>query len=185
MDFNDENWRTWAGLMVQAQDGDMDAYAKLLAGISPMIFNFVRKRVFNQQYAQDVHQDVLLTFHKALHTYQRDRDLSPWLFAVVRNAVWTSLQKNRKFVERELLWKDLPEIAWSAPDDEGLDDRLHKALNSIPPENRQAVELLKLKDMSVESAARALGISKIALKVRAHRGYVQLRKILSKEDKNE
>jgi DNA-directed RNA polymerase specialized sigma24 family protein len=37
----------------------------------------------------------------------------------------------------------------------------------------------------VESAARALGISKIALKVRAHRGYVQLRKILSKEDKNE
>ena len=170
--------------MEQVQDGDMEAYARLLSEISPMMFNYVRKRVFNPGNVEDIYQDVLLTFHKALHTYRTDKHLSPWLFAVMRNAVWTSLQKNRRHTENVVHLDEFPEFAMVAPDDEGIDDRLHKALNSLPPENRQAVEMLKLKEMSVEKAANELGISKIALKVRAHRGYVQLRKILSrlKED---
>jgi len=182
MDFNDDQWRAWTGLMRQVQDGDTEAYARLLSELSPMIFNYVRKRVFNPQYVEDVFQDVLLTFHKAKHTYQTSRPFSPWLFAIVRNAVWTSLHKNRKFAEKELLLEELPEKPWQGIEDEGLDDRLHLALESLSRENRQAVEMLKLKGMNVESAAKALGISKIALKVRAHRGYAQLRKLLIKKE---
>jgi len=182
MDFNDEQWRSWAGLMQQVQEGDTDAYARLLSEISPLIFNYVRKRVFNSQFVEDVYQDVLLTFHKAKHTYQTDRPFSPWLFAIVRNAVWTALHKNRKFAEKELLLEELPEKAWHDNEDQGLDDRLHLALASLTKENRQAVEMLKLQGMDVETAAKTLGISKIALKVRAHRGYAQLRKILKKEE---
>ena len=66
------------------------------------------------------------------------------------------------------------------PTEEGLDDRLQKALDNLPEGNRKAVELLKFKGMSVEAAAKELKISKIALKVRAHRGYAQLRKALKK-----
>ncbi len=184
MDFNDDHWRSWAGLMQQVQEGDTEAYARLLAEMSPLIFNYVRKRVFNQQYVEDVYQDVLLTFHKAKHTYQTDRPFSPWLFAIVRNAVWTALHKNRKFAEKELLLEELPEMPWSEPDEGGLDDRLQKALESLTKENRQAVEMLKLRGMTVESAAKSLGISKIALKVRAHRGYAQMRKMLLKKEEN-
>ena len=185
MDFNDDQWRAWAALMVKVQEGDTEAYARLLAEMSPLIFNYVRKRVFNTQYVEDVFQEVLLTFHKAKHTYQTDRPFSPWLFAIVRNAVWTALHKNRKFAEKELLLEELPEVPWIEPDDGSLDDRLHKALGTLTPENRQAVEMLKLKGMTVENAAKTLGISKIALKVRAHRGYAQLRKmLLKKEEQN-
>ena len=38
--------------------------------------------------------------------------------------------------------------------------------------------MLKFKGMTVEAAAKELKISKIALKVRAHRGYSMLRKYL-------
>jgi hypothetical protein len=58
LDFNDEQWRTWARLMEQIQEGDMEAYALLLSEISPLIFNYVRKRVFNPQQVEDVYQDV-------------------------------------------------------------------------------------------------------------------------------
>ncbi len=168
--------------MRQIQAGDNDAYARLLSEMSPLIFNYVRKRVFNSQHVEDVFQDVLLTFHKARHTYQTDRPLSPWLFTIVRNAVWTALHKNRKFAENELTFEEMPEIPWAGVEDGGLDDKLHQAMETLSKDNRQAVEMLKIRGMNVENAAKELGISKIALKVRAHRGYVQLRKILLKKE---
>jgi RNA polymerase sigma-70 factor (ECF subfamily) len=168
--------------MGQIQEGDMEAYALLLSEISPLIFNYVRKRVFNPGQVEDVYQDVLLTFHKARHTYQTDRPFSPWLFTVIRNAVWTALQKRRKVTEKELPFERLPASFARAHEAEGLEDDLRQALNTLPEANRRAVEMLKLQGMDVETAAKELGISPIALKVRAHRGYALLRKKLIREN---
>lgn len=181
MDFDGGTWQAWAGLMKLTQEGDVEAYARLLSEISPLVFGYVRKRVFDPANVDDVYQDVLMTLHKARHTYQPDRELSPWLFAVMRNAVWTALGKTRKFSAREVRLEEFHEMTWVAPDPDGLDDRLQHALSALSPEHRQAVEMLKLREMSVDQAARELGITKVALRVRAHRGYVQLRKILSRK----
>ncbi|HTC19982.1 MAG TPA: sigma-70 family RNA polymerase sigma factor [bacterium] len=179
MDFKGEEWKAWTDLMVKVQKGDREAYARLLSEISPVIFSYVRRRVFNPEDVDDIYQDTLLTFHKALHAYQPDRPFSPWLFTILRNALWTSLNKRRGYREREVLLEDMPDTPSIPEREEGLDDRLHQALGALPPGSRQAVEMLKLKGMSVETAAKELGISRIALKVRAHRGYLQLRKILT------
>ncbi len=177
MDLNDPQWQHWARLMARVQEGDGDAYERLLSEISPLLFAYVRRRVFNPQQVEDVYQEVLLTFHKARHTYQPDRPLGPWFFAVARNSILTALGKNRKFVEREIALENLPETPTEETDG-GLEDSLYHALRALPKANRQAVEMLKLKGMDLESASKAIGISKVALKVRAHRGYVLLRKIL-------
>jgi RNA polymerase sigma-70 factor (ECF subfamily) len=116
------------------------------------------------------------------HTYQLDRPFSPWLFTVVRNAIWAAIHKRHKVTQKELQLEDLPETAAKAQEDGGLEDDLQEALNSLPAANRRAVEMLKLQGMDVETAAKELGISKIALKVRAHRGYEQLRKKLMREN---
>lgn len=180
MDFNDDQWQAWTRLMKQTQEGDREAYERLLVEISPLVFNYVRKRVFNPQHVEDVFQEVLLTFHKAKHTYRSELPFSPWFFAVIRNAIWAALQKNRRIAESEVLMEDFPETAAFEAVEGGVDDRLHRALESLPEGNRQAVEMLKFRGMSVEAAAKELGISKIALKVRAHRGYALLRKLLKK-----
>jgi len=185
LDNDDDQWQLWGGLMARAQEGNLEAYARLLADLSPLMFGYVRKRVFDSSQVEDVYQDVLMTFHKAIHTYRADRPLRPWLFVVMRNAVWTTLKKTHQSASREVPLEEVHELAWIAPDDVGLDDRLQRALDALPPDHRQAVELLKLKDMRVEEAAGHLGISRIALKVRAHRGYVQLRKILLGENDHE
>jgi len=182
LDFNTEQWVAWGHLMEQIQEGDMDAYARLLSEMSPLIFKYVRRRVFNPAQVDDVYQDVLLTFHKARHTYQTDRPFSPWLFTIVRNALWNALSRRRKFTDTEVYLEEIPETSGRPEADEGLDDRLHLALSSLSENSRRAVEMLKLEGRDVESAARELGISKIALKVRAHRGYAQLRKILSENN---
>ncbi len=169
--------------MKQTQEGDAGAYERLLLDISPLVFHYVRKRVFNPQHVEDVYQEVMLTFHKARHTYQPERPFGPWFFAVVRNAIWSALQKNRRIAQREVPLENLPEPEAGQAGEDSVDDRLQKALESLPPIYREAVERLKFKGMSVETAAKELGVSKIALRVRAHRGYGLLRKFLTRQEK--
>jgi len=175
-------WDSWAVLMAKIQAGDEEAYRQFLNEIGPVLYNFVRRRVFNPDRVPDVYQEVLLTLHKARHTYEPSRPLGPWLFTVARNSVLDSLRKGRKYAEREVPSENLPETG-KAEDDGSLDDQLYSALQSLPDLNRQAVELLKLRGLSLEEAAKQLGISVAAVKVRAHRGYEQLRKLLLEKGK--
>ena len=100
-----------------------------------------------------------------------------WRAGLKSEAAVVDLEKARWYVEREIALENLPETACEEKDG-GLEDSLYHALRALPKNNRQAVELLKLQGMDLESASKAIGISKVALKVRAHRGYVLLRKIL-------
>lgn len=166
--------------MAKVQIGDAEAYRQFLDEIGPILFNYVRRRVFNPELVPDVYQEVLLTLHKARFTYEPSRPLGPWLFTVARNSMLDALGRNRKFVEREIPVEVLPENP-AVEHDGSLDDELKMALESLPPLNRQAVELLKLRGLSLEEAAKELSISVAAVKVRAHRGYEQMRKILTRE----
>lgn len=175
-------WESWSKLMALVQEGDLEAYRRFLDEIGPILYGFVRRRVFNPDLVPDVYQEVLLTLHKARHTYDPSRPLGPWLFTVARNSLLDALGKSRKFAEREVPTEVLPEEG-KVPDEGGLDDQLHQALQSLPEGNRRAVELLKLRGLTLEEAAGELGISVAALKVRAHRGYSQMRKLLTGKKK--
>jgi RNA polymerase sigma-70 factor (ECF subfamily) len=177
--WNQEQWESWAQLMVKVQAGDTQAYERLLNELGPVLLGYVRRRVFNPEIVPDVYQEVLLTFHKARHSYETDRPFGPWLFTVARNSMLDALAKNRRFVEREIPVEELPEKG-SAEMDGSLGDDLDQALKALPELNRQAIELLKLRGLSLEEAARELNVSVAALKVRAHRGYRQLREVLLK-----
>ncbi len=175
--WNPAQWDSWTVLMVKVQQGDKAAYEQLLNELGPVLLGYVRKRVFNREIVQDVYQEVLLTFHKARHSYEPSRPFGPWLFTVARNSMLDALAKNRRFVEREIAVEELPETG-TVEMDGSLGDDLDQALKALPPLNREAIELLKLKGLSLEAAAAQLQITVAALKVRAHRGYRQLREIL-------
>jgi RNA polymerase sigma factor (sigma-70 family) len=168
--------------MVKIQSGDQEAYRQFLNEIGPLLYNYVRRRVFNPEMVPDVYQEVLLTLHKARFTYEPSRPLGPWLFTVARNSILDALGRNRKFAEREVPTEVLPESG-EVENDGSLGDELHQALNSLSSIHREAIELLKLRGLSLEDAAKELNISVAALKVRAHRGYEQLRKLLTEKKK--
>ena len=175
--WNQAQWESWSELMAKVQQGDTRAYEQLLNELGPVLLGYVRKRVFNPEIVQDVYQEVLLTFHKARHSYEVGRPFGPWLFTVARNSMLDALAKNRRFVEKEIAVEELPETG-TVEEDGSLGDDLDQALKALPPLNRQAIELLKLRGLTLEEAARELKISVPALKVRAHRGYTKLRELL-------
>jgi RNA polymerase sigma-70 factor (ECF subfamily) len=62
--------------------------------------------------------------------------------------------------------------------DYGDPDALRQALGVLPAGQREAIEMLKLQEMSLKEASAATGMSVGALKVATHRAMNALRKLL-------
>ena len=164
--------------MSAAQEGDSWCYEQLLRAQLPPLRGFVQNRLRDPASVEDVVQNVLLSIHRARHTYRPELPFGPWLWTIARNAV-TDAQRSRLTRGRhEVAWADLEEVADSSPSAEespSLSPVLVRALESLPISQREAVELIHLQQLSVAEAAMQVGITPGALKVRAHRGYRALR----------
>lgn len=62
--------------------GDQAAYGKFLNTIAPMLRRMVGRRLANAD-IEDVVQEVLISIHKARHTYDGERPIMPWLASIV------------------------------------------------------------------------------------------------------
>jgi RNA polymerase sigma-70 factor (ECF subfamily) len=172
-------------LMRAAQAGDADAYRAFLTAVTPRIRRIVRARrgFLDVADTEDLVQDVLLSVHSVLATYDPSRPFMPWLLAIVRNRLADAARRYGRKYAHELQTDDLPVTFGETLTntlDEGAGDleALHHAIRALPAGQRQAIELLKLQEMSLKEASVATGTSVGALKVATHRAIVSLRRIL-------
>jgi RNA polymerase sigma-70 factor (ECF subfamily) len=174
-------------LMRAAQQGDGVAYLELLRMITPRVRQIIkRQRGFaGIAEVEDLVQDVLLSVHSVRATYDPARPFVPWLLAIVRNRLVDGARRYARIARREI-HVDEDDVTFSAPatnDDIGeLGDAaaLHAAVRALPEGQRQAIELLKLKELSLKEAAELSGTSVGALKVATHRAMATLRRTLGK-----
>ncbi len=165
-----------AGWMAAAQGGDRGAYDRLLHTIEPLVLRFLRRRVSSDDVARDICQEVLLTVHRARHTYEPSRPFEPWLYSIARSRLIDHLRRERRVTFFEVAADRLPEVAGGL--DEPLDANVEAALSALPPAQREAFVMLKIEGLSTKEAAERVGVGVSALKVRAHRAYVSLRRAL-------
>ena len=71
-------------LMRQALAGDKQAYAGVLRETSRFIRPFLAKRLNQSTEVDDLLQEILLSIHKARHTYDGQRPYKPWAFAIAK-----------------------------------------------------------------------------------------------------
>jgi RNA polymerase sigma-70 factor (ECF subfamily) len=165
--------------MVDAQAGDAPSYEKLLRELTPYLRSFVQRRLFDSDASEDVVQNVLVSIHRARHTYRGERPLRPWLHAIARNAVvdYTRARARRAAREVSLEAEGVTEPSVEAVESSNsrLSPELEEALQALSDKQRQAVELIHLRGLSVAEAATRAGTSIAAIKVRAHRGYRAMR----------
>jgi RNA polymerase sigma-70 factor (ECF subfamily) len=182
VDLVDEQLRL---LMRAAQNGDADAYRALLTAVTPRIRRIVRARrgFLGTADTEDLVQDVLLSVHSVLATYDPSRPFMPWLMAIVRNRLVDAARRYGRERAHEMHVDDIKvtfgQVAANTRD-EGIGDLevLEQALRRLPAGQRLAIELLKLQEMSLKEASATTGTSVTALKVATHRAMVSLRRIL-------
>ena len=175
-------------LMRAAQDGDSSAYLRLLKTITPLLRSVVRKRRPFLQPAdiEDLVQDILLSLHSVRATYDPARPFMPWLLAIAHNRMADGARRHMRRAVNEISVAEYPETFLDAPTNtletsHGNSETLRKAIGKLPRGQRRAVEMLKLREMSLKEAASASGMSVTALKVAVHRGMNALRKVLNVE----
>lgn len=168
--------RRRAELMRRAQDGDRDAYRRLLDELGPLLAALLRRWAADAAEVEDLRQETLIAVHRARHTYDPARPLEPWLFAIARSVAIDHHRRQARRRAHEVPVAVLPEVGIAAADD--IERRLAEALATLPPAQRQALELLRLDGLSTAEAAQRAGTSAGALKVRAHRAYRALRALL-------
>lgn len=168
-------------LMQRAQGGDREAYATLLRGAAQI----VRAIASHQRAAigdvEDVVQEVLVTIHGIRHTYDPARPFRPWLAAITRRRIADACRRRRRIAGREVAFDDDISSKVPAPDRSecSIERRaLARAVAALPPAQRAAVEMLKLRELSLEEASAISGTSVAALKVAAHRAVAALRRAL-------
>jgi RNA polymerase sigma-70 factor (ECF subfamily) len=123
---------------------------------------------------------MLLSLHAVRATYDPERPFMPWLLAIARNRLADSARRYSRQAAYEVQVGTLPV---TFPDDAtNLDDKefaapelLRQAMSALPQAQRLAIEMLKVREMSLKEASAATGMSIGALKVSSHRGMGALR----------
>jgi RNA polymerase sigma-70 factor (ECF subfamily) len=173
----------WGDLMAAAQSGDSGAYARLLREVLPYVRAIVRRHHAAPDRAEDVVQDVLLTIHRVRHTYDPSRPFTAWLGAITHRRSVDALRRKVRIDAAETFSPIAYETYADPSASRGVEAHedsaiLSEAIATLPPGQRQAVELLRMKELSLAEASAVSGQSIGALKVSLHRAIRALQRTL-------
>ena len=178
-------------LMGRYCDGDASAFRELYALVAPRLLGYLVKMARHRAVAEDLLQQTFMKVHRARSAYVRGADPVPWIYSIAHRTFLDEARRQQRAVVRVGEGDELPEQqadlhgkAADRRDEPRADPELVKAtldaLAELPDQQREAVVLTKLDGKSVAEAAEIAGTTAGAMKVRAHRGYEALRKLLGR-----
>jgi RNA polymerase sigma-70 factor (ECF subfamily) len=189
--------RGLATLMDRYVDGDERAFSQLHDALTPRLRGLLLKFVRDAMTAEDLLQATLLKAHLArggfvLRSVDPDASVQAWYATIARNLALDHLRGQARERRRRddpgpdrdplaELPTDLPSVEeWQVDRDTAAEiaRRVHAALESLPAAQREIVELHKLAGLSMAEIATRLQIREGAVRVRAHRAYKALVRIL-------
>ena len=126
--------------------------------------------------AEALGADVMTVAWRRLSDVPKD-DPRPWLYATARNLVMAEARRSaRDRVAR------MPELVAETLEPRGLDPELAGALRLLSSSDLEALLLVAWEDLTPTQAARALGISAVAFRVRLLRARRRLEARLREND---
>ncbi len=172
---------SWEELAVLSQRGDKRAYSALLHSLSPYIRSVLSGTLANSEWVEDITQDVLVSVHKSLDSYNAGRPFKPWLRSIIhfrradflrshykKKNIHESVQENIEIHAHDVTFQ---------PDYAELKD-IETAMSSFSDKQQRIFKLLKIEGYSANEVAKEMDMSVSAVKVSAHRTANKLRDML-------
>jgi len=136
--------------------GDRRAFERLYRDYAPRVFRFAFRMINDRTKAEEVTNDVMLEVWKGAARFEGRSSPSTWILGIARHRTLNAVRG--KHLQVTAL-DDAAEVADDAPTAEaGIDklavtQRLRVALEQLPPEQREVVEMTYLDELSYKQIA--------------------------------
>jgi RNA polymerase sigma-70 factor (ECF subfamily) len=181
-----------SSLLARLRAGDEAAFEELVRSASPRLLATLRRMLRSDEDARDALQETFLAAFRAVGTFQGQAKLSTWLHRIAVNAALMKLRSRRRRPEEpidDLLPRfdasghrvpdaEPPAVAEEALDGERRRAAVRRCIERLPESHRSVLLLRDVEGLGTEEAARALGVSADAAKMRLHRARQALRTLL-------
>jgi RNA polymerase sigma-70 factor (ECF subfamily) len=149
-----------------------------LLGLVPNLRAFAMSLCGNHERADDLVQETLLKAWGHLDSFQEGTNLRAWLFTILRNSYFSEMRKRRREVE-DADGKKAATLS-VAPAQQGHVDMqdFRKALDLLPPDQREALVLVGAAGMSYEETAAIAHCAVGTVKSRVNRARLKLANLL-------
>lgn len=176
-------------LMQEIAKGCSKSFAQLFEVYASLVQGYATRLLKNQDSAEDISQEVWMKVVRASSTYQGQGHFKAWLLTLTRNLCFNKLK-----AEKRLQFTDEADDLTSLVEDtqqENLETQMlfdshmtqvKQTIDELPENQRLAITLLAVEEMSYESIADHLEISVSATKSLIHRARQNLIKKLKEKE---
>jgi RNA polymerase sigma factor (sigma-70 family) len=166
-----------------AAEWELPSWEEIVRMHSMRVYRLAYRLTGNTHDAEDLTQEVFVRVFRSLSGYVPGT-FEGWLHRITTNLFLDGARRKARIRFEGLGDEMAHRLAGSEPtpaqafEDAHLDDDVHTALASLPPEYRAAVVLCDIEGLSYEEIAATLGVKIGTVRSRIHRGRAQLRAAL-------
>ncbi len=183
-------------LVQRAKAGELDAFEALASRHERRIYSLAMRMLRQEQDAEDVTQQALLSALESLHGFRGEASFSTWLLRIASHAALKVIRKRNglEMISLEAATEESEEFEhvphpeyiadWRESPEQLVEKReiqrlLDEALARLEEKHRLVFLLRDVEGLSTRETAEALGLSEGNTKVRLLRARLQLRELLT------
>ena len=166
-------------LLALIAGGDRHAFDALYRNYWPRLGRFLGQLTHRPQMVEELINDTMLVVWKTARSFRADSRLSTWIFAIAYRKAMKALRRSERAPPPALSDED---VSAQEPEREmmrtQLRIQLQRALASLPPEQRAAVELTYYHGYAYSEIAQIMGCPVDTVKTRMYHARRKLRLLI-------
>lgn len=164
--------------LTRFRDGDPDAVRAVYREYGRLVFSVAHRALGNKELAEDATQQTFVQAWRAASTFDPGRELGPWLVTIARRVAIDIHRREQRRDHDHLEDAKVsdPALVSDPPDIERSYEvwELRRALDGLPSDERELVELNHLKGLTHAEIAEQLGVPIGTVKSRSFRAHRRL-----------
>lgn len=142
---------------------------------------FIRRRVNNEQDAEDILQNVFCQIHKSISSLRETEKINSWVYTITRNAITDFYRTQRFQYSNYELFDNIPDDSMEVDTttaNEEMAQCLKVMIRYLPEKYKEAIVLTEFQNLTPKELSERLGLSLPGAKSRVQRARVKLKDML-------
>lgn len=169
-------------LLQRIADGDGTAFREIVLRYSGLLYTYVFKHIESKETAEELVQDVFTQIWLTRETLRELRNFRTYLYVVSRNQ---ALNLVKKMARDHRLKQKYQELSYMQEPEEQAVERerrlsiIEEAIEKLPPQQKRAWVLSRIKKLTYHQAAQEMGISRETIKTYLQHAHTFIAKYLA------